>query len=286
MAHDNTVNDTRFADFMKRVANFAKKDGAGKDALIDMALDAVQMAADGVITSDKDTKVQYNGAEMSHATYIYTRYTEESSKKDTHSVGGISAHASELNQLIQVGELATTGSFTRQVTKTDDETGEEYDEVTDGDPVILFNDALERRKALAAKDCKVLPAWKALVAVARKQLATSRVEQLTTQQIDEAVAKPDREPKELKEKIADAYATTYKLVSQAADDGDAQAALVDAQEAFERALNAMGIDPNDHNGVNDAKAKAKKATGKKVAALVAKGLSRDDILALLTETVG
>ena len=45
----------------------------------------------------------------------------------------------------------------------------------------------------------------------------------------------------------------------------------------------MGVDPNDHNGVNDAKAKTAKSTKKRVAALVAKGLSRDDILALLTD---
>lgn len=253
VAGDNG-RDKLFSNFIKEVRKFGAIEGKGADALIDMARMAVEMADAGVIDTERDTR----GKGIDDAAYIYNEYITSASKVQQHTKGSITAHTSELRQLIAMGNMTTIG-----------------DAVTYFDHII----AIRAKVAASGDKVKVRKLWECLVTSARKTIEAKK--RLTDGELSELCLKPEVNKGEL-EKLGDLLGAARKRHEAQTGNADAQVALEAVIEHVRAAITAAGGDPNEYD--REAKKAAEKVAkqqadaAKKIAAL---GLSRDQLASLL-----
>lgn len=163
------TNDTRRADLMNEVREFGRLNAQGKDSLPMLALKVAYAAASGVISGTKDAD---GNDDFVH---IYAEFAKSESKKAVHehTVNGVKANTSKLRQ---VGTAAA---------------------MTTCDFVATVNAGIKKREEMLKADAKVKvrSAYPAIVELAREQIA--QADDLTADQIEACLAKPDAPDKTL-----------------------------------------------------------------------------------------
>jgi hypothetical protein len=253
VAGDNG-RDKLFNQFIKEVRKFGALEGKGADALIDMARAAVEMADAGVIDTEKGSR----SANKDDATVIYEEYISSASKVQQHTKGSVTAHTSELRQLIAMGNMTTIG-----------------------DAVTYFDHILTVRAKVAASGdkVKVRKVWECLVTSARKTIAAKK--RLTDAELSELCLKPEPNKDEM-EKLGDLLSSCRKRHEAQTGNADAQIALEAAIENVRGAITAAGGDPNEYDReAKKAAEKMVKAQAQAAQKIAALGLSRDQLAALL-----
>lgn len=240
-------NDTRFADFMKKARVYGATSVKGENALLDMAKQAINLAADGVI--DTDT-VDANGAD--HAALIYGEYVAGRNK-----VGGVAQNTttrttSELRQMITMGCMSSIGH-----------------------PMETVEEALNLRKEMAANKTKVINTWSTMIVVSRATIAANR--RLDAVELEALIVKTQREKDEL-EKLGQVYAAAAKSHEDFVIKDPEAAELIEvALENLKAAIGAAGGDAGEYDGTNKKKAKA----AKKVASFGLTGAQLREMLAAM-----
>jgi len=225
-------NDTRFADLMKKARTYGGVSVKGENALLDMAKQAINAAADGVI--DTDT-VDANGAD--HAALIYGEYVAGRNK-----VGGVADNTtkrttSELRQMITMGCMSSIGH-----------------------PMETVDEALRVRKELVGNKVKVVNTWSAMIAVSRATIAAGR--KLDVTELEALVTKTVRD-KDALEKLGDIYSKAHKVHEDfAVNDAETADLIEQAIEALKAAIGSAGGDAGEFDGTNKKKATAAKKVAK------------------------
>jgi hypothetical protein len=216
LAH-SANNDHRRDDLVKEVRGFGRDAAHGKDSLPKLAHKLVRAAADGIITTDKDSE----GRDDAHK--LYEDYAKEQSSKaiHEHTDGGIKANVSKVRKLIEMGSLPII------------------------DPVDVMNRASIVREAIRKADPKLLkPTYAGLVDVARAQLESPGTA-LTDEELKGIVSKGEREDKTVVDELKSIHKKLENLITGEKGLKDQSPEIVAAHEQITARLAALLQDQAD-----------------------------------------
>lgn len=221
-ANAELKNDTRLEDGVKVIRELGRDSAAGKDSLPKLAFKLVELAADGVIDTEKkyaETMPDGSSRPYDDAEYLFGEYARAEGKKAIHerSAGGLKANISKVRQIIQMGVMTTC------------------------DPAAVLEAAHKVRGALIEEGVKVKSAYAAYVDVARNQIASDT--ELTEEQIGGIVRKPEPTAPEVEKILRGIYKKLEDLIS-------GEKGPQDKSEHVDTAFNAVRDRLAEIDGVN------------------------------------
>lgn len=229
LAH-STKNDTRAADLAKQVSMLGALSAKSAHAKPALAIAVTRAAFDGVITEDDIEEI--------HGRYLKARAAEISknvlsSGEKEDNANSVKANKSKLMQLCKLGMLPGI------------------------DGPALLDKVTDQRTVLQSGDAKVKPAFDCFVDVSRAQIRNPK-EALTDDQVDTLICRPEKQEKEMVEKLCGLYKSTYNIAAKMGDEGIGSEVIATVQEAYEKIADAIkGMDGDVPAMTKEAKEEAK-----------------------------
>lgn len=191
-ATETLVNDTRMADAIKLATKLGGE--SVKSALAKPQLYAAvcRATADGYM-KDSDVKPVFDAYLAGRTKVVNGNKIALGDKED--NANSYAANMSKLNNMHKLGSLNSAG-------------------VIDG-PALL-DKVIDRREYLFSGGRKVKATADAMLDVAKAQLKQPTAE-LSEEQLDEVIARPEKEEKTMIAKLVDQYKKVYKLASDMGD---------------------------------------------------------------------
>lgn len=186
-------NDTRLEEGVKFIRELGRDAALGKDSLPKLAFQFTKMAAEGIIDLEK----KYEGDDLpkggkykyDDAEFLFNEYSKAEGKKAVHerSAGGLKANISKARQFVQFGMN------------------------TKCDPQDVLERAAKVRKQMILDSIKVKSAYAAYVDVAREQNKPEATTDLTDDQLQGVISKPEKTSPELRKILDGMYKKLEKL---------------------------------------------------------------------------
>lgn len=245
---ETLVNDTRLADAIKVATKLGGESVKSALAKPQLYVAICRGSADGFI-ADKDVKPVFDAYLGGRTKIVAGNKIALGDKED--NANSYAANLSKANNMHKLGMLNHAG-------------------IIDG-PALLDR-VIERREYLFDGGRKVKATADAMLDVAKAQLKQP-TEELSEEQLDEVIARPEKEDKTMLRKLVDEYKKLYKLAGEMGDEMLDCTHVEASRDAMADAIRAMdGEVPSMVKGKKDAD---------DVEFLMSKGMSRNDALAFI-----